>query len=411
MPMRIAYISTCQPRQCGLATFNENLVRAVSGYLPFSESGSFMVALNDSEDKYLYDYDNRVKFVISQEQLTDYQAAASFINQSGVEMCCIQHEFGIFGGRSGAYLLALTRALRMPYTVILHTVLERPDPIQLSITRKLADKAAKVIVMSKKAMQLLRDSYGIPLGKIRPIPHGVPDFEKPDVREVKRRLGYPAGKTLLTFGLIGPSKGLETVIRALPAIREQHPDVKYVILGKTHPGVLKHFGEDYRESLKRLAAQLGVADQLLFISKFMDESDLHAYLSACDIYLTPYPNEAQITSGTLSYAVGAGAAVVSTPYWHASELLRGNRGKLFDFNDHGQLASIVGNLLSNPAELNRLRQNAFRHGLSLRWPKIGKQYAQLFKAHAKTEETSLLSESTMMQQVTSLARPLTWKTY
>lgn len=409
--MRIAYVSTCRPRECGLATFNENLIQAVNEHLPFSASGSFMVALNDSDNKYLYDYDDRVKFVISQEQLADYQAAASFINRSGVDICCIQHEFGIFGGRSGAYVLALTRALQMPYTIILHTVLERPDPIQLSITRKLADKAVNVIVMSKKAVQLLRDAYCIPLGKIKCIPHGVPDFEKPDIQAAKRHLDYPTGKTLLTFGLIGPSKGLETVVRALPAIREQHPDVKYIILGKTHPGVLKHFGEDYRDNLKRLATQLGVAEHLVFVSKFMDEKSLHAYLSACDIYLTPYPNEAQITSGTLSYAVGAGTAVVSTPYWHAVELLKGNRGKLFDFNNHTQLSAIVNNLLSNPVELGRLKQNAFRHGLSMRWPKIGSQYAQLFKAHAKAEERPLISESTLMQVTSSLNLPLRWTAF
>ncbi|SEL29472.1 glycosyltransferase family 4 protein [Parapedobacter koreensis] len=409
--MKIAYVSTCRPRECGLATFNENLIQAVDQHLPFSESGSFMVAINDSDNKNQYDYDDRVKFIISQEQLADYQSAAAFINRSGADICCIQHEFGIFGGRSGAYLLALTSALQIPYTIIFHTVLEHPDPVQLSITKKLADRAAKVVVMSKKAVQLLCDAYGIPPGKIRSIPHGVPDFEKPSIQDVKQQLNYPAGKTLLTFGLIGPSKGLETVIRALPAIREQHPDVKYVILGKTHPGVLRHSGEDYRNNLKQLASQLGVADHLVFISKFMSEKDLHGYLTACDVYLTPYPNEAQITSGTLSYAIGAGAAVVSTPYWHANELLRGNRGKLFDFNNHEQLASVVNNLLANPAEINRLRQHAFRYGLSLRWPKIGKQYARLFSAHVKTAESHLLSETTLMQVTSSLTRPLSWKAY
>ncbi|WP_379024295.1 glycosyltransferase [Parapedobacter deserti] len=371
-----------------------------------------MVALNDSDDKYQYDYDDRVKFVISQERLTDYQAAASFINRSGADLCCIQHEFGIFGGRNGDYLLALTRALRVPYTVIFHTVLEHPDPMQLSITRKLADKAAKVIVMSNKAVQLLRDAYRIPLGKIVSIPHGVPDFEKPDMQATRRELGLPSGNMLLTFGLLGPNKGLETAIKALPAIREQHPDVKYVILGKTHPGVLKHLGEDYCDGLKRLAMEIGVSENLLFISKFVDEKQLHAYLTACNIYLTPYPNVAQITSGTLSYAVGAGAAVVSTPYWHASELLQGNRGKLFSFNDHGQLAAVVNDLLSNPVELNKLKQNAFRYGLSLRWPRIGKQYTRLFKAHIKArEESSMLSDNTLMRVTSSLTRPLSWKTY
>ncbi len=409
--MRIAYVSTCRPRECGLATFNENLVQALDQYIPFSESGSFMVALNDSDDKELYSYDDRVKFIISQERLADYQSAASFINRSGVDMCCIQHEFGIYGGRSGAYLLALARTLQIPYTIILHTVLERPDPFQLSITRKLSDRAAKVVVMSKKAVQLLRDAYGISADKIKRIPHGVPDFEKPDTKTVKQHLGYPMGKTLLTFGLIGPSKGLETVIRALPAIRAQHPDIKYVVLGKTHPGVLKHSGEDYRDRLKQLATRLGVADHLVFVSKFVDEQDLHAYLSACDIYLTPYPNEAQITSGTLSYAVGAGAAVVSTPYWHANELLRGNRGKLFGFNDDRQLSAVVNQLLENPAELAKLKQNAFKHGLSLRWPRIGAQYAQLFEAHVSAEEPSMASQNPLTKVASSLRFPLKWNAF
>jgi Glycosyltransferase len=409
---RIAYISTCRPRECGLATFNENLVQAVDRYVPFAASGSFLVALNDSDDKYQYDYDDRVKFVISQERVTDYESAASFINRNGVDMCCIQHEFGIFGGRAGAHVLTLTRALRVPYTIIFHTVLAKPDPIQLSLTRTLADGAAKAVVMSLKAVQLLKDVYGIPFDKIRFIPHGVPDLEQRSVNLVKQSLKFPTGKTLLTFGLLGPNKGLETVIKALPAIRTQHPDIRYMILGKTHPGILKTSGEGYRESLYRLARQLNVEEHLIFISEFVNERDLHAYLSACDIYLTPYPNEAQITSGTLSYAVGAGAAVVSTPYWHAVELLRGGRGKLFGFNNHTQLSGIISALLSNPHELQQLKQRAYRHGLSLRWPKVGKQYAQLFAAQGvKSNRASLLSESTLMQVTSSLSRPLSWKTY
>lgn len=409
--MRIAYISTCRPRECGLATFNENLVQAVDRYLPFAASGSFMVALNDSDDKYQYNYDERVRFVISQERLADYQSAAAFINRSGVDMCCIQHEFGIFGGSAGSHLLALTRALNVPYTVIFHTVLQRPDTMQLSVTQALADGAAKAVVMSKKAVQLLREVYHIPANKIQRIPHGVPDFDRPDVAAIKRSLNFPAGKTLLTFGLLGPNKGLETAIRALPAICKQHPDVRYIILGKTHPGIRRTSGEDYRESLHQLARQLNVEEHLVFISEFVNERDLHAYLSACDIYLTPYPNEAQITSGTLSYAVGAGAAVVSTPYWHASELLRG-RGKLFDFNNSEQLATIVNGLLSNPSELNQLKQHAFKYGLSLRWPIIGKHYALLFENQAAiNKKPALLPQGTFMQVTSSLSRPLSWKAY
>ncbi|PPK99091.1 glycosyltransferase family 4 protein [Parapedobacter indicus] len=408
--MRIAYISTCQPRECGLATFNENLVHAVDQHISFSEHGSFIVALNDSDDKRQYAYDDSVKFVISQERLSDYQSAAAFINSNGVDMCCIQHEFGIYGGRNGVYLLGLTRLLKVPYTVIFHTVLAQPNPIQLSIVKRLADRAAAVVVMTKKAVQLLRAVYDISTNKIKAIPHGVPDFDKPDAVTLKTNLGLPAEKILLTFGLIGPSKGLETTIKSLPAICKRHPDVRYVILGKTHPGILRSFGEDYRTSLMQLAEKLGVADHLIFISEFVHERKLHSYLSACDLYITPYPNEAQITSGTLSYAIGAGAAVVSTPYWHAAELLKNNRGKLFDFNNDQQLSSIINELLSNPAELKSLKRNAYKYGLSLRWPKIGKQYAQLFKTHIKTEEKPSLPEQALMQVTSSFSRTLTWKT-
>lgn len=404
--MRIAYISTCQPRECGLATFNENLVQAVDHYIPFSDAGSFIVALNDSDDKYQYNYDDRVKFVISQEQLSDYLSAASFINGSGVSMCCIQHEFGIYGGSNGAHLLTLIRALKVPYTIIFHTVLQSPNPMQFSITQKLANKAAKVVVMTQKAVQMLHGIYHVPLARIECIPHGVPNFNKPDVEVTKKWLGLPTGKTLLTFGLLGPSKGLETTIRALPEICKSHPDVQYIVLGKTHPSILKNSGEAYRENLQRLARQLGVEDHLLFISDFVSEEKLHDYLSACDIYVTPYPNEAQITSGTLSYAVGAGAAVVSTPYWHAVELLANNRGVLFDFNNHKQLSIVINKLLDNPAEWHKLKRNAYQYGLSLRWPKIGKHYGQLFEKYIKKEETRLLSDSTFMKVAASLSRTM-----
>jgi len=406
--MRIAYISTCQPRECGLATFNENLVRAVGQHIPFSEHGSFIVALNDTDDKSQYAYDDSVKFVISQEKLADYQSAAAFINANGVDMCVIQHEFGIYGGRSGVYLLGLTRLLKVPYTVIFHTVLAQPDPIQLSIVKRLAGRAAAVVVMTHKAVQLLRSVYQVPTDKIRAIPHGVPDIDTPDPAITRKRLGIPDGKILLTFGLLGPSKGLETTIRSLPAVCRQHPDVRYLILGKTHPGILRCSGESYRDSLLDLAKSLGIEDHIVFISEFVHEEKLHAYLSVCDLYITPYPNEAQITSGTLSYAVGAGAAVVSTPYWHAAELLKNNRGKLFGFNNHLELSSIITELLSNPSELKSLKRNAYRYGLTLRWPRVGKQYARLFNTLCRKEEQPSLPEQALAQ-VTSTLRTLTLK--
>ncbi|WP_257668752.1 glycosyltransferase [Parapedobacter tibetensis] len=368
-------------------------------------SDSFIVALNDSDDKRQYQYDHTVKYVIRQERIADYLSAAAFINRNGVGICCIQHEFGVFGGRSSKYLLTLTKALKVPYTIIFHTVLKSPDTMQMTIMKTLAYGASSIVVMSEKAVQLLRDIYHILPSKIKCIPHGVPDFEILDLQAKKHALDFPFRKTLLTFGLISPNKGLETVIRALPTIREQHPDIQYIILGKTHPGIKKVFGEGYRESLQYLAKTLGVERHLLFISAFVSEEDLHAYLTACDIYITPYLNEEQITSGTLSYAIGAGAVVVSTPYWHACELLKENRGRLFGFDDYLQLSVIVNNLLNRPAEIEVLKQNAYVYGLSLRWPKIGKQYAQLFKAVLTETKTRVIASKSIVTEAPTSTNP------
>lgn len=374
--MKIAYISTYLPRECGIATFNDNVERAIHVNFPdqTSPENGFGIAINDSEDAQAYDYPDHVKFVIRQNHQKDYIQAATFINTSDVNAVVMEHEFGIYGGESGVYILPLLHRLEKPLFSILHTVLREPSYMQKLIIQEIAERSAKVIVMSRRGIEFLTTIYGIAPEKIQYIEHGVPDLEAAVVNPLKKVSPFRNHRVLLTFGLLSRNKGLETVIRALPKIVEQHPDVMYVILGKTHPGILRTSGEEYRDYLKRLAVRLKVDKHLTFINKFVSEAELMNYLTAAHMYVTPYLNEAQITSGTLSYAVGAGAAVVSTPYWHALELLADQRGRLFKFKDADGLAETVNELLYQPDMLDTLKQNAYHYGLHLRWPKIGADY-------------------------------------
>ncbi|KQS32413.1 glycosyltransferase family 4 protein [Pedobacter sp. Leaf194] len=377
--MKIAYISTYPPRECGLATFNQNLVNALGLNPSYDANKSFIVAMNESDNLDEHAYPKEVKFIIRQQNQQDYIDAADFINKSDVDTCIIEHEFGIYGGNSGVFLLSLINNLQKPFITILHTVLKDPSFMQQTIIKEISLKSSKIVVMSKKAVLFLTSIYQIPQKSIELIEHGVPDLEPIPGNEVAKSDLFKQRKVLFTFGLISRNKGLETVIKALPSIVERHPDVLYVILGNTHPGVVKHNGEEYRDSLKSLAKELGVENNIAFVNKFVSEEELHQYLTACYVYITPYLNEAQITSGTLSYAVGAGAAVVSTPYWHAQELLADNRGKLFDFKDDIQLAQIVNTLLDDENKHRELKNNAYQYGLKLRWPAIGNVYLKVLR--------------------------------
>ncbi|MDB4903045.1 MAG: pimA [Mucilaginibacter sp.] len=377
--MKIAYISTYPPRECGIATFNQNLMRAINANFPkrgILQSG-FVVALNDSETIQEYEYPEEVKYIIRQNHQKDYIRAANYINTSNADVCIMEHEFGIYGGECGIYILPLINRIEKPLISILHTVLKDPSYVQRIIIREIAEQSSKIIVMSRRAVEFLTNIYDIPIEKIQIIEHGVPDVKVPDDNPVNNLTQFKNHRVLLTFGLISRNKGLETVIKALPKIVEKHPDVMYVVLGNTHPGVLKSSGEEYRDHLKSLAAQLNVSKHLSFINKFVSEEELVSYLSAAEIYVTPYLNEAQITSGTLSYAVGAGAAVVSTPYWHATELLADNRGRLFEFKNSDVLADIINELLDKKRVLNELKKNAYEYGLHLRWPVIGSEYIKV----------------------------------
>lgn len=383
--MKIAYISTYPPRECGIATFNQNLMRAINSNFPERKKpsdGGYVVALNDSESLDEYEYPEEVKYVVRQNNQKDYIRAANYINTSTVDACIMEHEFGIYGGESGIYILPLINRLEKPLISILHTILKEPSYVQRIIIREIAEQSSKIIVMSQRAVEFLTTIYEVPEEKIQIIEHGVPDLEAPVDNPVLTLSSFKKHRVLLTFGLLSRNKGLETVIKALPQIVKNHPDVMYVIVGNTHPGVLKNSGEEYRDSLKRLAAELGVANNLAFINKFVSEEELINYLTACEVYVTPYLNEAQITSGTLSYAVGSGAAVVSTPYWHAQELLSHGRGRLFDFKNHDALADIVNELLDNDDLLSELKQNAYQYGLHLRYPVIGSEFIKVAQESA-----------------------------
>lgn len=376
--IKLGYISTHTPRPCGLATFNVNLKSAIEKNLDTSSKG-VVIAINDSDDADQYAYDKDVKFIIRQQNQKDYIKAANYINNSDLMACVMEHEFGIYGGDNGIYVLPLIHRIEKPLITILHTVLKDPNYLQKLIIQEIAKQSSKIVVMAHKAVEFLMEIYDIPRGKIALIEHGVPDYDESIENILKNSTLYKNKRVLLTFGLISRNKGLETMIKALPAIVKDHPDVVYAIIGSTHPHIKKNQGEEYRDYLMLLAKDLGVIKNVSFINSFIPENDLMNYLRAAEIYITPYLNEAQITSGTLSYAIGAGAAVVSTPYWHAQELLADDRGVLFNFEDHEQLGNIVNHLLDDENILKNIRDKAYKYGLTLRYPKIGKLYKLLIE--------------------------------
>jgi glycosyltransferase involved in cell wall biosynthesis len=376
--MKITYISTYPPRECGLASFNKNLMNAIrSNFEEDSGEGGSVVAINpDNLDD--YNYPPEVKFVIRQNEPDDYRAAVDAINDSDADICILQHEFGIFGGEAGIYILSLVNQLKKPLITIFHTVLQRPSNQQKIAIQSIAKNSDRVVVMGTYAIQMLQQIYNVPKSKIAHIEHGAPDTEIDD-NPLKHDKLFSDHKVLLTFGLINRNKGLETVMRALPEIIEKHNNVVYVILGSTHPGILKSSGEEYRDYLVQLAEELNVTNHVVFINRYVSEEELMNYLSAADIYVSPYLNEAQITSGTLCYAVRAGAAVIATPYWHAKELLSNGRGKLFNFKDEKGLASAIIDLLDNPANLREIKKRAYNYGTHLKWTAIGNNYIDVIE--------------------------------
>ena len=374
--MKLAFIGTYPPRECGIGAFTNNLYNSMLSNDESRKKGheGFVIALNDIDPA--YEYPEEVKLTIKQEHQADYIEAVKFINLSGADLCILEHEFGIFGGQSGVYILPLLHRLEIPIIVTLHTVLKTPSYNEKAVLQEICKMAHKIVVMSHKAIEFLITVYNVQEEKIVFIEHGVPDIHFSQEKS-KREFKLEHKKVLLTFGFIGRNKGIETVIKALPDVIEKHPDVIYIVLGKTHPNVLRHSGEEYRIFLMRLVKNLQLEKNVLFLNEFIGEQDLFKYLYASDIYITPYLNQSQITSGTLSYAVGVGSAVISTPYWHAEELLAEGRGRLFDFSDSDGLASTINELLDNPDELIELQRKAYEYGRKITWPKTGEKYITL----------------------------------
>ena len=373
-PKNIAFIGDYLPRQCGIATFTADLFQSYQQFIP--EAKPIVVSVNDSTEG--YDYPNEVRYEFYQHDQDSYRKAAEFLNSKNTEVVCLQHEYGIYGGPAGSYILTLLRALTMPIVTTFHTILKNPDENQLVVLKSIADLSARVVCMSDKGRDFLINIYDIPEEKIDVIPHGIPDMPFVDPNFYKDHFGLEGRQTLLTFGLLSPNKGIENVIKALPQIVDRFPNVVYMVLGATHPHLIKHEGEAYRESLITLAKSLGVHEHVQFYNQFVELDNLLEYLGAADIYITPYLNPAQITSGTLSYAFGCGKAVVSTPYWHAEELLDGERGMLVPFGDSDAIAEKILKLLTDEPLRHAMRKRGYLMGREMIWAKVIEMYADAF---------------------------------
>jgi glycosyltransferase involved in cell wall biosynthesis len=375
LPTRIAFVGNYLPRECGIATFTTDLCTALAA--EYGEGRLFAIPVNDHDSS--YQYPEQVRLELTQEDVASYERAADFLNFNGNDLVCLQHEYGIYGGSAGRHILALLRRLKMPLVTTFHTVLREPGANQRIVLEEIAQLSDRLIVMSELAAQLLREVYAVPSGKIDVIPHGVPDMPFMDPNYFKDRFGTEGKSVLLTFGLLSPNKGIENVIRALPAILARRPNVVYIVSGVTHPHIRRREGERYREELQALAEQLGVSSHLILNNRFVSAEELVEHVGAADIYITPYRQEAQVVSGTLAIALGAGKAIISTPYWHAKELLAEKRGVIVPFDNPGAIAEAVLALLENDAERHAMRKRAYLYSRGTTWPKTARAYMASFQ--------------------------------
>ncbi len=373
---RIAFVGNSLPRRCGIATFTTDLQQAVAATQP--PVFTTIIAMTDGDRT--YDYPASVGFEVGQENLADYVAAADYINAGHFDAVSLQHEFGIFGGEAGGHILALLERLTVPVTVTLHTVLAEPSPAQRRVLERIMVLSARIVVMAEKGRALLLSTYGGRPEKIEIIPHGIPDFPFVEPDAAKAALGFADRTVILTFGLLSPNKGIEVMIDAMPAVLRSRPDAIYVVLGATHPNLVREQGEAYRESLVARAAALGIGDQLVFRDQFVDRATLLEYIAMCDVYVTPYLNAAQMTSGTLAYSFGLGKAVVSTPYWHAVELLADGRGSLVPFGDAIATGAAIARLLTDEPLRQAMRRRAYDDSRSMVWDRVAECYLAAFDA-------------------------------
>ncbi len=362
------------PRQCGIATFTTDLCAAIS--TEYGTARLLALPVNDTEQG--YDYPARVRWSLAQDELSSYEEAAEFLNFNNIDMVSLQHEYGIFGGKAGSHILHLLRGLKMPVVTTLHTVLREPNPHQWLVMGEIAELSDRLIVMSQLSSQLLQEVFKVPGSKIDMVPHGVPDLPFLDPNFYKDRFGVEGKAVLLTFGLLSPNKGIENVIQALPQILSKHKNVVYIVAGATHPHILRREGDKYRVYLKALAKEVGVESSVIFHNRFVSPEEMVEFIGAADIYITPYRHEAQVVSGTLAYALGAGKAIISTPYWHAIELLDDRRGALVPFQNPGAIAAKTVELLDTPAIRHAMRKRAYLFAREMVWKRVAQGYMESF---------------------------------
>ena len=371
---RLALIGNHLPRHCGIATFTHDLHCAIKAREPGLETA--VVAMTDAGRT--YDYPAAVRFDVRADRVGDYLAAADFLNNLGFDAVSLQHEFGIFGGDAGGHIIHLLSRLKMPVVTNLHTILREPTPAQRDVMHRVIDRSTRLVVMSEKGREFLRSIYNVADSKIDVIAHGIPDVAFDGTEGAKGKFGFNSKTVILTFGLLSPSKGVEVMLDAMPAIIDACSNALYVVLGATHPNLVRDCGEAYRQSLVAQVASLGVGEHVLFVDRFVDQRMLLDYIAACDVYVTPYLNEAQMTSGTLAYSFGSGKAVVSTPYWHASELLSDGNGILVPFGDAKAMSKEVADLLTDPDRRQTLCTRAYAASRSMIWAQASEHYLDSF---------------------------------
>ncbi|AKB21879.1 glycosyltransferase family 4 protein [Methanosarcina sp. WH1] len=377
--LRVLFIGTYVPKECGIATFTFDLLNSVSGV--HDDIHCEVIALNDPSEN--HNYPEEVVFQIERDKLEDYYRAADFINQSDADIVCLQHEFGLFWGNAGDYIFALLSGINKPVITTMHTVIREPEPEYRTSTEKLIQYSEKLVVMSQTAVDMLKDVYKVPDEKIEIIFHGLPDYPFDNCSKYKQMLNLKGTPLILTFGLLSQNKGIESILEALPELVSQYPDLVYLVLGATHPMVKKHNGEAYRQYLMKRVSELGLENNVVFHDKFVEKEELCNYILASDIYASPYLSREQIVSGALTYAIGMGKAIVSTPYWYAQEMLSDNRGLLVDFGDTAGFKNSLLYLIENPKECNNMRRNAYDFGRKMTWKNIGKEYNTVFSKALK----------------------------
>ena len=373
-PIRIAVVGNHLPRQCGIATFTTDLCNAIAA--EYGAAQLSVVAVNDGNSS--YSYPERVRFEISEGDIASYRGAADYLNASNVDLVCLQHEYGIFGGKSGNHIIELLKHLKMPVVTTLHTVLREPNLDQRVVMHKIAVRSERLIVMSQYSSRILQEIFRVPAEKIELIPHGIPDlpFEQPDMN--KNRFSCPGKIVLLTFGLLSPNKGFESVIQAMPRILASNSNAVYMIAGATHPQIRAREGDRYRLELQALAKKLGVEQQVLFVNRFVSPEEMASLVGLADIYITSYCHEAQVVSGTLAYAMGAGKAIISTPYWYAAEVLDHGRGMVVPFENPAAIATATIALLANNEERQAMRERAYLYARSMVWNRVAQSYMRSF---------------------------------